>query len=188
MSHRPKAVLVGPPGAGKTTVGRRLASALGTEFTDTDALIAQDHGTSCGEVFAEVGEEAFRELEYAAVEKALAKGGIVALGGGAVETEAVRTLLAGHRVVWVDVSAEEGARRTSGDDSRPILAADDPKARYTALLARRAPLYRSVAAHKVRTDNKRPPQIVADVLNWLDEEKSADRQERRPVIHHPETD
>lgn len=107
------------------------------------------------------------------------------MGGGAVETEAVRDMLSSFTVVWVDVSAEEGARRTQADNSRPILAGSDPVATYRRLKERRAPLYRAVAAFKVRTDKRRPQQIVADVLNWIDEEKTAHRRQRENIHHDP---
>ncbi|AGF72580.1 shikimate kinase [Corynebacterium halotolerans] len=165
---RPKVVLVGPPGAGKSTIARRLARALSLPLVDSDRLIEEEAGKSCGEVFTELGEPAFRELEARHVATALATGGIVSLGGGAVLTESTRQLLTQHDVVWIDVSVEEGVRRTSGESSRPVLAAEDPAAHYRTLLETRAPLYRAVAGYRVRTDGRTPQQVVADVLGYLD--------------------
>ena len=105
---QPRVVLVGPPGAGKTTIGRRLARALNTTHVDSDALIEQDQGKPCGEVYSDLGEEQFRELEAQHVAQALQHDGVVSLGGGAVVTDSTRALLANHEVVWVDVSVEEG--------------------------------------------------------------------------------
>ena len=166
--NRPKVVLVGPPGAGKSTIGRRLARALSLPLVDSDQLIEEEAGKSCGEVFSELGEPAFRELEARHVQQALGTGGVVSLGGGAVLTDSTRQLLSEHCVVWIDVSAEEGVRRTANESSRPVLAADDPAAHYRRLLEERAPLYHEVAAFRVRTDGRAPQQSVADILGFLD--------------------
>ena len=166
----PRVVLVGMPGAGKSTIGRRIASALNLPIVDSDVLIEQGEGKACGEVYAELGEEAFRELEVGYVARALATGGVVSLGGGAVVTEEVRTLLQRHTVVWIDVSAEEGIRRTSEDGSRPVLDGDDREQRYRDLLEQREPLYREVASFRVRTDERPPQRVVAEVLGFIDAE------------------
>lgn len=165
---RPKVVLVGPPGAGKSTIARRLSRALSLPLVDSDQLIEKEAGKACGEVFSELGEEAFREVEARHVATALASGGVVSLGGGAVLTESTRRLLTQHDVVWVDVSVEEGVRRTSGDPNRPVLSAADPTEHYRNLLETRAPYYREVAGYRVRTDGRTPQQVVADVLGYLD--------------------
>lgn len=164
----PRVVLVGPPGAGKTTIGRRLSRALNLPFVDSDELIEQARGKACGEVSSELGEAAFRELEAETIEHALCEEGILSLGGGAVVTESTRALLAEHLVVWIDISAEEGVRRTSGNNSRPVLNATDPLEHYRNLLATREPFYREVANHRVKADGQRPQRIVADILNFLD--------------------
>lgn len=165
---RPKAVLVGPPGAGKSTIGRRLARALSLPLVDSDQLIEEEAGKACGEVFTELGEPAFRELEARHVAAALTTGGVVSLGGGAVLTDSTRQLLNQHCVVWIDVSVEEGVRRTANESTRPVLAAEDPAAHYRRLLEERAPLYHEVADFRVRTDGRAPQQSVADILGFLD--------------------
>lgn len=164
----PRVVLVGPPGAGKSTIGRRLARAMNLPLVDSDDLIAKGEGKPTGEVYRELGEERFREVEAEYVARSLASGGVVSLGGGAVVTESTRKLLQAHNVVWIDVSVEEGVRRTSGNDSRPVLQAEDPEAHYRALLESREPYYREVAMHRVRTDSRPPQRLVAEILSLID--------------------
>lgn len=164
----PRVVLVGMPGAGKSTIGRRIASALNLPIVDSDVLIEQGEGKACGEVYAQLGEQAFRELEVGYVARALATGGVVSLGGGAVVSEQVRTLLQRHTVVWIDVTAEEGIRRTAEDASRPVLDGDDREQRYRDLMAQREPLYREVSSFRVRTDERPPQRVVAEILGFID--------------------
>jgi shikimate kinase/3-dehydroquinate synthase len=163
----PRLVLVGLPGAGKSTVGRHLAEALGCEVVDSDDLLEDESGMACGDLFADLGEPAFRVREEAAVARALGTDGVVSLGGGAVTSAATRALLADHDVVYLQVSPEEGVRRTVVDDSRPVLAAADPAARYRQLLAERAPWYREVATAVVDVDHRPPPEIVTEILHML---------------------
>ena len=165
----PVAVVVGPPGAGKSTVGPLLAEALGVPFRDVDDDIRQQAGKPIMDIFATDGEPAFRELEEKAVAAALAEhAGVVALGGGAVLSERTRALLAGHRVVFLNVGMAEGVRRTGLSGARPLLAGVNPRATFKLLLDARLPLYREVAVVEVSTDDAEPEQIVADVVAALD--------------------
>lgn len=164
----PIVVLVGLPGAGKSTIGRRLARALNTELVDSDELIEARHRKTCGAVFSELGEPAFRELEAIHVAEALKSSGVVSLGGGSVLTESTRELLKGQDVVWIDVPVEEGIRRTANERSRPVLQAADPAEHYRNLVKVRTPLYEEVATYRLRTNNRSPQQVVAAVLHHLE--------------------
>ncbi|MCT1408742.1 MULTISPECIES: shikimate kinase [Corynebacterium] len=164
----PCVVLIGPPGAGKSTIGRRLSHALNCDLVDSDHLIEMAEGKPCGEVFSEKGEPAFRELEAEHVAEALQKGGVVSLGGGAVMTASTRELLERHTVVFLDISAEEGARRTADDRNRPVLAADNPVEHYRSIVETRRPFYLEVADFRVRTDTRSPQQVVGDILGFLE--------------------
>lgn len=157
----PVAVLVGPPGSGKSTVGPLLAARLGVAFADTDALIVERAGKAIPDIFLDDGEPAFRELERVAVADALAAhAGVLALGGGAVLAEATREALAGHPVVLLTVGLAAGVRRTGMSTARPLLAGVNPRATFSALLAERVPIYRSVAVHEVATDDLEPDAVV----------------------------
>ncbi|MGP5495927.1 shikimate kinase [Corynebacterium flavescens] len=165
---RPRIVLVGPPGAGKSTIGLRLAHALNCELVDSDDLVAAEYGKSCGEVFAELGEPKFREVEARIVAQALESKGVVSLGGGAVLSEATRELLDRHTVIYLEITAEEGASRTAGDNSRPVLQSADPIGHYRTLLEARHPLYTEVADFKIRTGSRSPQQVVGEVLSFME--------------------
>lgn len=162
---RPLLVLVGAPGAGKSTVGPLLAERLGVEFADLDELIVGRAGRSISEIFTTEGEAAFRALEEDAVSEALvAHGGVLALGGGAVLSERTRAALRGHRVVFLSVTMPEGVRRTGLSTARPLLAGVNPRATFKALLDARLPLYREVAMAEVSTAGRSPGEVVDAVL------------------------
>lgn len=164
----PKAVLVGLPGSGKSTIGRRLAKALGVGLLDTDVAIEQRTGRSIADIFATDGEQEFRRIEEDVVRAALADhDGVLSLGGGAVTSPGVRAALAGHTVVYLEISAAEGVRRTGGNTVRPLLAGPDRAEKYRALMAKRAPLYRRVATMRVDTNRRNPGAVVCHILSRL---------------------
>lgn len=161
----PAVVLVGPPGAGKTTVGRLLAARWDVEFADTDDLIEARTGRVIADIFTDEGEPAFRDHEREIVAEALVShAGVLALGGGAVLAEQTRTGLAGHPVVLLSVGLAAGVRRTGLSTARPLLAGVNPRATFSALLAERLPVYRSVAVHEVATDQLGAEE-VADAVH-----------------------
>lgn len=157
----PVAVLIGPPGAGKTTVGTLLAARLGVEFADTDELVESAAGRSIGDIFTSDGEPAFRALERVAVAEALdSHSGVLALGGGAVLAEETRAVLRGHPVVLLTVGLAAGVRRTGLSTARPLLSGVNPRATFAALLAERLPIYRAVAVHEVATDERTVEEVT----------------------------
>jgi len=161
-------VLVGPPGAGKTTIGQLIAERLGVTLRDTDADVEARAGKTITEIFTEDGEPAFRELERQAVDTALAEhGGVLALGGGAIMAERTRAALRGHRVVFLNVGMAEGVRRTGLSTARPLLSGVNPRATFKALLDARLPLYREVATAEVDTNSNDPELAAAQVLEAL---------------------
>jgi shikimate kinase len=160
---RPVAVLIGPPGAGKSTVGPLLAALLGAEFAETDAMVEAVAGKPVGDIFITDGEPAFRALERTAVAQALASHpGIVALGGGAVMDPATRQLLAGHRVVYLETGFAAAVRRVGMDSPRPLLLRN-PRGRMRELLAERLPVYEALAWITVVTDDRGPREVADEV-------------------------
>ena len=158
---RPVAVLVGAPGAGKTTVGGALAARLGVAFRDTDADVEARAGKSIADLFVEDGEEHFRALERQAVAVALEEhDGVLSLGGGAVLAEETRGLLREQVVVWLDVDLSGAAGRVGLGQGRPLVGLN-PRAQLRQLLEQRRPLYREVATHTVDTSDV-PADVVVD--------------------------
>ncbi len=164
----PVVVLVGPPGAGKTTVGQELARRLSIGYRDTDADIVAAQGREISDIFVEDGEPVFRRLEHAAVAAALAEHpGVLSLGGGAVMDEDTRGALAGLPVVFLDVSLADAVRRVGLDAPRPLLAIN-PRAAWRELMESRRPLYTGVARAVVGTDGRTPQEIAEEILDVLE--------------------
>ncbi|GAA1843866.1 shikimate kinase [Actinomadura bangladeshensis] len=165
---RPKAVIIGPPGSGKTTVGGALAERLGVALRDTDADVEAAAGKPIGEIFIDDGEERFRELERAAVAAALAEHeGVVALGGGAVLAAETQELLAGHTVVYLKAGLAEAIKRVGLNSARPLLVLN-PRSQMRKLLAERLPIYERLGTIGVDTDGRDPADIVEEIVKALD--------------------
>jgi shikimate kinase len=176
----PRAVLVGLPGSGKSTIGRRLAKALDLTLIDTDAAIEAKTGRSIAELFATAGEEEFRRIEEEVVRAALAEhDGVLSLGGGAITTKGVRDALTGHTVVYLEITAAEGVRRTGGDTVRPLLAGPDRAEKYRALMADRVPLYRRVATIRINTNRRNPGAVVRHIVSRLESPQPEPPRKRR---------
>ncbi|HSA51926.1 MAG TPA: shikimate kinase [Yinghuangia sp.] len=163
----PAVVLVGPPGAGKTTVGLLLAARFGTAFRDTDADVEEAAGKPIPDIFVDHGEAHFRELEHRAVAAALAAHeGVLALGGGAVLDAETRKLLVGHPVAFLDVELSDAVRRVGLDAPRPLLVGN-PRARWRELMEQRRPLYEEVATVVVATAGRTPEQVADELVDAL---------------------
>ncbi len=162
-SVRPLVVLVGAPGAGKSTVGRRVAERLVVPFADTDHLIEEAAGMSVSDIFVTAGEPEFRRLEEAAVAEALrTRRGVLALGGGAVLSERTRDLLAGHQVIWLRVSMSEAATRVGMNTARPLLLGN-VRTTLAGLLEARTPLYDEVSSAVVDTSDRKIRDVITEV-------------------------
>jgi shikimate kinase len=164
-----RAVLVGAPGAGKSTIGAMLAEALGVPFLDVDTDIEAIAGKPIPDIFIDEGEEQFRTLETQATVAALERfDGVLALGGGAVLAPENRAALAGHTVVYLVVDVADAISRVGLGQGRPLLALN-PRATLRHLLSQRRPLYEEVATVTVNTDGRTPEEVGADVLKQLDD-------------------
>src|SRR5262245_65935290 len=163
----PRVVLVGPMGAGKSTVGRLLAQRWGVPFRDTDEDVEQGEGRTISDIFVDDGEERFRALERAAVARAVAEhAGVLAVGGGAVMSEETRAVLDGQRVVFLRVGLADAAERVGLGVSRPLLLGN-VRGTMKALLDERTPVYESVATVVVDTDGRTPEQVAEAVVEAL---------------------
>ena len=168
----PVAVLVGPMGAGKTTIGRQVAAELGVPFADTDTIIEDRAGKPIPEIFVDDGEAAFRALERETVASCLETfGGVLALGGGAILDEGTRKLLHDHTVVFLSVELTDALKRVGLGAGRPLLAIN-PRATLRHLLDQRRPLYAEVATHTVLTDGRSPDSLAPEVAALLRPELS----------------
>jgi shikimate kinase len=160
-------VLVGPPGSGKSTTGRRLAEQLGVGFRDTDTEVEARAGKPIGEIFVDEGEPAFRAMEREAVRIALDEhDGVLALGGGAVGDAQTRAWLADHRVAFLDVGLTDAVRRVGLNRARSLLLGN-VRSQLKQLMDARRPLYQEVATVTVPTDGRSPEQVAAEILTAL---------------------
>jgi shikimate kinase len=181
----PKAVLIGLPGSGKSTIGRRLAKSLGVSLLDTDAAIEQTTGRTIADIFAGDGEAEFRRIEEQVIRDALGSHeGVLSLGGGAITSPGVREALSGHTVIYLEISAAEGVRRTGGTTVRPLLAGGDRAEKFRTLMNQRVPLYRRAATLRVNTNRRNPGAVVRYIVSKLENPRSEapprPRRRRRP--------
>jgi len=160
--------LIGAPGSGKSTVGRKLATRLDLPFVDVDGRIEAEQGKLIREIFADLGEAHFRELERVATLKALAEPGVVSLGGGAVMTPEVADALREMTVVWLSVSVTQASRRVGLNQARPLLLGN-MRATLIKLLAERTPVYQNLATITVDTDRTGVRAIVDQIITSLKE-------------------
>lgn len=172
----PRFVLIGPPGAGKSTIGSALARRLGISFVDTDKLIVASSGKSISDVFVVDGEAAFRSIERIVVSQELQQAsGVLALGGGSVLDEQTQREIglaraAGTRVIFLDVSITAAAPRIGFNRDRPLLLGN-PRAQWLSLMQERRPIYESLADLVVDTSNLTPQRSVDEIITSLVEQR-----------------
>ena len=163
----PRVVLVGPPGAGKSTAARLVAERLGVASRDTDDDIEVSTGMKIGELFVEHGEAHFRSLERAAVAAALQQhDGVLAVGGGAVLDDTSRRQLQEQVVAFLDVGIKDAASRIGLNRDRPLLIAN-PRAEWIRLMEQRRPFYLAVATVTVQTDGRTPAEVADEIVNRI---------------------
>lgn len=158
--------LVGPMGAGKSTIGRLLAAELDFSFRDSDRVIEERTGADIPWIFDMEGEEGFRERESAVLaELAHEQRSVIATGGGIILRSANRDLMkaAGH-VCYLTASIDQLVERTARDKKRPLLQVDNPRQKIIDLVALRDPLYRSAADFVVNTDRRSPKAVAQEIV------------------------
>ena len=172
VNHHPGqvVVLIGPPTAGKSSVGALLAKALGVPFADTDELVARAARKPVGDIFVDDGELTFREYERGAVARGLdavkAEGGVLALGSGAVLDPDIRRMLAGQLVVYLEAEFATVAKRTGMDRPRVVIPGN-PRGQLRSMLEARRPVYAELATLTVATDDMAAEEVAADLAKRL---------------------
>ncbi len=171
MNTPTRIVLIGPMGAGKSTIGRRLARALGLRFIDSDQEIERQTGADIPLIFELEGEAGFRKREQAALDRLTTEDDIVlATGGGAILSEINRQRMRERScVVYLETPVGEQLRRTRHDRNRPLLQTDDPRARLEELMQQREPLYRQTAHLVVSTAGGSIPAVVKAIMDGLEQ-------------------
>lgn len=165
----PNLILIGPPGAGKSSIGKQLSKALAVSFTDTDSQIEVKTGKKISDIFIEDGEAKFREIEREVVLNEIAnQNGVLALGGGSIldsDVAAKLKALKSH-VIYLEVSISNAAPRVGFNKDRPLLAVN-PRQQWLTLMEKRRPIYENLAGLKVSTDNKKPSEVVKEIQELL---------------------
>ena len=164
-----KIVLIGPPGAGKSSIGKALAKELNLNFIDSDSEIEKISHKKISEIFIEDGEPAFRLLEVDVVRKVLADfEGVISLGGGAPINKEIQEVLqdANYPVVFIDVSIAQAATRIGFNKDRPLLLVN-PRQQWISLMNDRRPIYEKLASQPISSDNQKPHEVAKQISDKL---------------------
>jgi len=159
-------ILIGPPGSGKSTLGKALSRKLNLPFTDTDDLIELRTGTSISQIFIDKGEPWFRDLEKEILKEELAKlDGVLSLGGGAPLSDSAQEMLReiDGAIIYLDVSLATAAPRVGFNRDRPLLL-NNPRGAWQELMDKRRPIYEALATHIVKVDERAPKDIVDEIV------------------------
>ena len=164
-----KVVLIGPPGAGKSTIGKALAKEIATEFIDSDSEIERITGKKISDIFFEEGEAVFRKTEVEVV-TALLDGfeGVIALGGGAPINTQIQEALTGveYPIIFIDVSISQAANRIGFNKDRPLLLIN-PRQQWMNLMSERRPIYEKLASQTVNSDSQKPHEVAKLISDKL---------------------
>lgn len=168
QTRPPLLVLIGPMGAGKTTIGKLLAQQLGYDFFDSDKEIEASAGASIGWIFDKEGEAGFRERETRMLARLTEQDErVIATGGGAITTLANHALLKRGLVIYLNASVDTQYARTCRDRNRPLLHTENPKQRLAELFAVRAPIYQQLADLEIITGHSSPRRLVQEIIDQL---------------------
>jgi len=164
-----RAILIGPPGSGKSSIGKALSRELATSFEDTDSMIVEEQGRTIPQIFATDGESGFRAIERTVVLKALRSNiGVISLGGGSILDIEVQQVLSesSAKVIYLRVGLSNVLGRMGTKGERPLVS-EDPKSQWLQLVREREPIYKKLAEIEMNTDNKKPYEVARELKGLM---------------------
>jgi len=168
----PRVILIGPPGAGKSVIGKNLAQRMESQFSDTDALIEESAGKSVAQIFIDDGESVFRDLEARIVATALTeREGVLSLGGGAILRDETRKAISesGAEVIFLDVTLAVAAPRIGFNRDRPLLL-NNPRQQWQKLMDERRSVYEGAATMHIQVGDRSVAAVASEKLDGLEKE------------------